>query len=347
MPIDAPPTSRAPADRGFGKVLSSIQGLQERLDDISLDEISRAHMNASALIDRLHDCQRRLDALAKLKEAITRVTLQIAALPDESKNSTGVDGLQDYSQLRALVRVGKLIQMRRSLQDTSASTDRSLFKSQGIASFPSSSADEMGDETTSVGSPPPLQPEHGTEGDVKQEMPSAVEAQSSETRDGDVRAVIALETALTPQEPQSTHNPLFDQRLLNELIDTYGEFTMATASKPSESQTMIPAEIGGLPEVRAERTLLQATPAEPAFVHSTVKKPLALPASRNTSGEATRPQQRPKIKKNRELDRELKNIIRDYGEYDLYSPPKSMDIKMVALAAFVFLSLLIVGLYLW
>jgi hypothetical protein len=51
------------------------------------------------------------------------------------------------------------------------------------------------------------------------------------------------------------------------------------------------------------------------------------------------------LKKQGEIDQQLKNIIKDYGEYDLYSPQKSLNLKMAALAALALLALVLGGLY--
>jgi uncharacterized protein HemX len=45
--------------------------------------------------------------------------------------------------------------------------------------------------------------------------------------------------------------------------------------------------------------------------------------------------------KHGELDRQLKNIIKDYGEYDLYSHQSSTNVKKLALATFAALALML------
>jgi hypothetical protein len=46
-----------------------------------------------------------------------------------------------------------------------------------------------------------------------------------------------------------------------------------------------------------------------------------------------------------EIDRQLKSIIKDYGEYDLYSPRSTINFKLAAVGAFVVLGLVLGGLY--
>ena len=47
----------------------------------------------------------------------------------------------------------------------------------------------------------------------------------------------------------------------------------------------------------------------------------------------------PLVKKNGELDRQLKKIIKDYGENDLYAHKQTINIKKAGILAFVFLGL--------
>jgi hypothetical protein len=51
------------------------------------------------------------------------------------------------------------------------------------------------------------------------------------------------------------------------------------------------------------------------------------------------------LSKHGELDRQLKSIIKDYGEYDLYPPQSSINFKMAALGAFAVLALVLGGFY--
>jgi hypothetical protein len=53
----------------------------------------------------------------------------------------------------------------------------------------------------------------------------------------------------------------------------------------------------------------------------------------------------PKIKKHGELDRQLKNIIKDYGEYDLYPHENSTNLKKAALAVFAVLAFVLAVFY--
>src|SRR5262245_25371547 len=110
----------------------------------------------------------------------------------------------------------------------------------------------------------------------------------------------------------------FDQRLLDDLIKDYGEFTILPTSTPTH-------------EVRKEAKLEPRTPIARANALSTVNPPTQpnLPAQR----------------KDGELDRKLKKLIKDYGEYDLYSRQTPLKLKTGVVAAFLVLTLIFSGFY--
>jgi len=53
----------------------------------------------------------------------------------------------------------------------------------------------------------------------------------------------------------------------------------------------------------------------------------------------------PSPRKDGELDRKLKKLIKDYGEYDLYSRPTPLKLKTGVVAAFLVLTLIFSGFY--
>ncbi|HUC99914.1 MAG TPA: hypothetical protein VMR88_15605, partial [Candidatus Polarisedimenticolaceae bacterium] len=86
----------------------------------------------------------------------------------------------------------------------------------------------------------------------------------------------------------------FDQRLLDDLIKNYGEFF--SSSNP-------PSNVG--PQENVETVESRSKPNFP-------EKPAVETANNNTA--RTSP-----LKREGDIDRELKKIIKDYGEYDIYS----------------------------
>jgi hypothetical protein len=74
---------------------------------------------------------------------------------------------------------------------------------------------------------------------------------------------------------------------------------------------------------------------------------LALPSPAKKSAKPTFHEALTSAKSRGEIDRQLKNIIKDYGEYDLYSHRKSPSIRTVTIAAAAALALLLGAFYLF
>ena len=104
----------------------------------------------------------------------------------------------------------------------------------------------------------------------------------------------------------------FDQRLLDDLIQNYGEFAVS----PNLPATLEPE-----------------------------------PNRQSTAGggrvdpQSIRKSQLPLNKKDADLDRQLKQIIKDYGEYDLYSQQSPINLKKGVLLAFALLAVLFFAFY--
>jgi hypothetical protein len=110
----------------------------------------------------------------------------------------------------------------------------------------------------------------------------------------------------------------FDQRLLDDLIKNYGEFVTSPAT---------------------------STPVEPP---TTPSRPAHAKAAHRVAGmhEPESIEKRvPNVRKNGQLDSELKKIIKDYGEVDLYSRQSSINLKTAGIAAFLLIGALVAGFY--
>ena len=362
MPTDEPPeSSRAPTATGFGKVLSSIQGLQQRLDDFSIDEVSRAEAKAYSLMQSLDDFQSQLAALVKLKEAVASVTAQIDAIPEENFDLISADGLESHPQLRAIVQAGRLVRLHRSLRAAQAIVESSpleLQDGQPDPEFPHGEAMYNTSDASSFLSRPELDfPPAAANDETPIEHARGEDIQPDANRAGASGSVLASPSPLSAvvvtsapgARPLAEKNRVvktdFDQRLLNDLIETYGEFAIA----PNAAKSLVTA-ITTTPKPKVAQApghliSLQPTPAEPAFVKSMASGPLGLPAPGKKFSRPSAASMAPSIKKQGEIDRQLKRIVKDYGEYDLYSPQKSMNLKMIAIVGFVLLGLILGGFY--
>ena len=414
MPNDdtAPESSRPPTASGFGKVLSSIQGLQQRLDDFSVEEVSRAHAKAHDLIRQLGELQARLNALAKLKDALAGTNADIRAMPEDNFDLVGPDSLEKHPQLRAIVQAGKLIRMHRLLSAARASAESVSFDFQtnqlnnepssslispvllpGISPRPekeplvapgdgdiSASASPASAETASERSSSP-----SISLSLTQEPQAAPTYEFADLKldQAPTTAPLRKEDAPPSAKPGRDHvarvqgkkpagKAHFDQRLLKDLIDSYGEFALPkdpssggetseknlpapedALSEPAQvpvdlsTNAAKPIESAGTELMLLEPASVEIASTEPAFVRPMAGGVLTLPAPEQKINRPAFEDALPNVKSRGEIDRQLKSIIKDYGEYDLYShqKSKSTNIKNAAIAAVTVLGLVVGGLY--
>jgi hypothetical protein len=133
-------------------------------------------------------------------------------------------------------------------------------------------------------------------------------------------AIPGIETEETAVQTHSSasEDPDFDQRLLDDLIKDYGEFTILPSStrKADTKREPKPEPMPAAPQINAS-----APPIAPTQPN------LPLP------------------RKDGELDRKLKKLIKDYGEYDLYSRQTPLKLKTGVVIAFLVLTLIFSGFY--
>ena len=110
----------------------------------------------------------------------------------------------------------------------------------------------------------------------------------------------------------------FDQHLLDDLIKNYGEFTILPNSTPH-------AETKRAPKPEPTSAALQINASAPPIAPTQPNLPLP--------------------RKDGDLDRKLKKLIKDYGEYDLYSRQTSLKLKTGVVVAFLLLTLILSGFY--
>jgi hypothetical protein len=407
MPDDAAPENSPSPASGFGKVLGSIHGLQQRLDDFSVEEVSRAHAKATDLIRGLGQLQGHLSALAKLKNALVEASASIGSRPEVDFDVIDPDNLERHPQLRAIVQTGKLIRMHRLLKAAQASAESVSFEFPNpgtkqinmpdVASAPSIIAlphvFHRSEESLPIPSENDVDANNSAADEalvVPQEAVNFANPQSerSQTKSRYDFADLKLEEAsaigqrrhLAPAQADSSgavekkgkepsENTYFDQRLLSDLIDSYGEFAFSTkpAADTAAPQTNpkqdvfrestvapeIDAKPGPAPSLNldpAELAQQEAapagiTPAEPAFVEPIAGGLLALPAAEEEISTPVFEQSLPNAKARGEIDRQLKNIIKDYGAVDLYSHRQSLNTRTTAIAAAAVLALLLGGIY--
>ena len=379
MPSDTPPeATQSSAATGFGRVLNSIQGLQQRLDDFSVEEVSRAHAKARNLIRELDELQARLSALAKLKDSVISANAQIAAIPKENFDLVGPDSLDNHPQLRAIVQAGKLIRMNRMLRAVQASVESPYVDppiseaGEGTLANPpvkvgsvTSSSSNQATETLakSAGDNDEILSNADQRFAVSQKVSVPNESKATPIYDF---AELKLEETRLPVyredsvqvKPGHTHGPSrksrkpkgkpqIDQQLLSKVIETYGEFSIPKQlTAPTAATITDPAGVVEVPQISTDLVPVDATRPEPAFLLPAVQEELlGLPAPQKEREEPVFDGPSPTLKSQGEIDRQLKSIIKDYGEYDLYSHQKSINVKAAIIAAAVVLILVIGAIY--
>ena len=399
---------------GFAKVLNSIQGLQQRLDGFSLEEASQAEANVETVIQQLLNVQAKLNRIPELKHFVASANWMIGEIPEQNFEQVDLDGLENHPQLHAIIQASKLIRVHKLMQAARSGAD-ALVLHHEIATFPI-----PGPETSSfaAGSYTLAPPQSSTDNPKQAELhviPPMVEeppaknpheggwvfsadAELDQTEPQFVEHTVSVindrEDNLTSQAISKRSKPTgdemslvvretgFDERLLSDLIQAYGEFSPVLKSSPAT----IPPKAGEIesgdpivPSSAMRHNTAQETSNDLELMPQVSSKP-ALPAPEEQAANSQtlisttqqaqntktisadfrstgltlvhtdlprlpQPQvvraqpenektQLPNAKKHGELDRQLKSIIKDYGEYDLYSDQTSTNLKRAALAAF-------------
>jgi hypothetical protein len=389
MPSDAPPdSSHPPTATGFAKVLHSIQGLQQRLDDFSVEEVSRAHAKTHTLIRDINHLQVQLDALSKLKDAVINVNAGIAAIPEDNFDLVGPDSLEKHPQLRAIVQAGKLIRMHRVLKAVQASAEPSFHHRASIPSsntppIPAEAASDVSPTLEQISGASPAQTPLATSADAKHEIaseadqppatlensPVAHDSKATPTYDfadlkleetqkpGTRRTDDSSQTAARHQDAPSRTSkkakgkPQINERLLSDLIETYGEFAISTKPPAHRAEVieMPPPVVEQVASTSTDLVLFEAKPAETAVVKPIASgEPPGRPAPEQERQEPAFDWPSPTIKSHGEIDRQLKSLIKDYGAVDLYSRgKKTLDVKTAIIAAVAGLAVLMGGFYLF
>jgi hypothetical protein len=362
---ETPPAATPSAAGGFGKVLNSIQGLQQRLDDFSVEDVNRAQSKAENLIRELSLLQLKLHGLAITEQVLTNARRTILSIPDNNFDLVGFDSLKKYPTLHLFVKASTLVELVRVRAQSFAN-----YIDEFNAARKSAEAMTVNSEPPGSKTPPSRLPQL--------EASAAVEAGSGENASAEIPRVPLDELpaqTLGPEQPgQSSKsaslpdqsnsgsdkkrtisaNSGFNQRLLDDLIDTYGDFASSRnlsasfkATKPVLAKTSAYEPLTA-PSMKLEDVTLPAVLPEAVRVNKPVPTkraqdeiifPPALEHPQPTAKTVTT------STKQDEIDRQLKSIIKDYGEYDLYQRHSSLSPKLVGMLTLAFLLLVLGGLY--
>jgi hypothetical protein len=363
-----PLMQRPPTLRSFEKVVHSIDGLRERLQELALEQLSEADRKLQTMSLRLGELQRTLGVLSEIKQRMHRLQEIVQHAQTETPELSWVDKAMpapSLLQVRNLLKFRRVIKLVKAAKDVSVLLDSADGKAllqrndtiseaskpehQLAATFPATdhTSVEPAANRAIVGTSPETKPQEvqspvPPESDLGQTDPSdepvyifppeerASSFQLSEIRGESIDATttehsalgdaVIVESSTTSRHADSEgrEEVNFDRQLLDDLIRNYGEFNVLP-NLPSNSQA--------LKEDKHEAGI-SITRAEPPTK-------LSLAVYRNL----------PTQRKDGELDRTLKKLIKDYGEYDLYSKQSPVNLKTGVAAAFLVLTLVLSGFY--
>jgi hypothetical protein len=368
----ASPKATSPGAGAVGKVVNSIQGLQQRLNDYTLEEIANAENTSRTLLLGLSSLQSRVGSLARIKRALTaaREAVDQAGLEDFKPSTLEISDkplhLHEILQASNLIKfpilkkISHHVSMHtvQSVSDNSqispVANDQPKFTENAIKARPAADRQETSDclegppfifDAEQIGTASPIpsadfswdeQP-GGTPGkNITDELNYNQEIQTNAVKpkaevikpaDFDMSAPESDPVMPRTEEPNASLSTAlvptggdFDQRLLDDLIKSYGEF-FSSADSRSKIEPQAKIETA---DVASAKIFLEAPAAEGAKDNTARTLPL---------------------KKEGDIDRQLKKIIKDYGEYDIYSRPSPINIKSAVIGAFLLLGAVFSGFY--
>jgi hypothetical protein len=364
------PRVSSPSGGTVGKVVNSIQGLQQRLNDYSLEEVAAAENRSRTLLLGLLNLQSRVESLVAIKRSMTVVYDTLEKTTSEDIKLSAIDTSGKPIRLHDIIQASNLIKFP-GLKRTSHQSAESTIPSAPNADHIIPNANDTPKSTRDV-----IKPRSAADRREATESPKepafvfdATEIAASgipstdfswdkdSTPDknivDDIQYEPEIQKTAVRAAPDKINQPLadtsapefvhempvaeesnapistalvptggdFDQRLLDDLIKNYGEFFSSSDS---------PSKVVSQPNTETAKVGSKTIFSEKEAVES---------AKNNTA--RTLP-----LKKEGDIDRELKKIIKDYGEYDIYSRQNRINLKFAAIGAFLLLVALSSGFYL-
>ena len=364
------PSTKTPNGAAVGKVVNSIQGLQQRLNDYTLEEVADAENRSRTLLAGLLNLQARIGSLVAIKQSMTVAYEAIEKTSFEDPKLSTIETSGKPIHLHDIIQASNLIKFpglkepfHPSASDTvpnplggsqtlPAAYDTLKPRKDVIGARPAADRRQMTDsldepvfvfDATEIeaGRIPSADFSWDKESDrtfdeniidgiqYDQEIQTiAVQSTPEKAKQphSDISAAKLVEEMPLPREPNGRLSTAlvptggdFDQRLLDDLIKNYGEFFSSSKSlSKTDAQKADETHVGS-------KNILLETPADESAKND---KARALP-----------------LKKEGDIDRELKKIIKDYGEYDIYSSQNPINLKFAAIGAFLLLTAVLSGFY--
>jgi hypothetical protein len=325
----------------WAKVVGSIEGLRHKLEDLTISNIDDTQETLRILSRRLSELQKSLERLAAIKEQWIKVEAAKNEVQSNTLSIAELESIQKPPKLHTLGQLRNLILLPR-LSRSLAALDGSSEKRNSEISSRAQRQKQAVESSLVMAS---AAHEHRQENDAASSRSTSVavndEAEKSSVQpeengpmgesfrplaqqDTVVTDTRTIEKNIEPSpfsvpQSQTSSEFEFDQRLLNDLIKDYGEFVIPSSPAMAEEPTIAPQRASSSQPI---------TPAEfPLIENVTIQRNL------------------PNTRQEGDLDRKLKKLMKDYGEYDLYSDHSSRKYRTAAVAAFAILALVLAGIY--
>jgi hypothetical protein len=363
-------STHSPSGTAVGRVVNSIQGLQQRLNDYTLEEVADAENRSRTLLVGLLDLQARIGSLVAIKQSMTVAYAAIEKTSSEDPELSTIETSAKPIHLHDIIQASNLIkfpELKKPFHPNASHTVPSPLVSSQILSAASDTLEPRDDVIGARAAADRRETTHSLDEPVFVFDATEIEAgripsadfswdnDSDRTFDentiGGIQYAQEIQTIAvqsTPEKAKQPHSDIsaaklvdetplpgepngrsstalvptggdFDQRLLDDLIKNYGEFFSSSESL-SKTETQQAGETHG-----GSKNIVLETPAVESAKNDTAR---ALP-----------------LKKEGDIDRELKKIIKDYGEYDIYSRQNPINLKFAAIGAFLLLIAVFSGFY--
>jgi hypothetical protein len=374
------PFAQLPPKAGsFDKVVDSIDGLRDRVQGFTLEQVSEADQRLQTMALGLRELQRRLGMLCEMKDRISRLQepiLQAEAdmsdMLEESRLAIDAAPIPAaaVAQVESLLKFRQVIKLLKAAQNVSITLSPRDQEIQAPVIFEPFEIVTTPPKTSVIREPltePPL-----TESPRNEE--AAVALTEAQDKSEEIYTSPRLEKQLEEAQffsnqaadstqPAEAVGSILIEDLHLESIDAT-EYPQLNRTFPAEeipatsNQTQTEASeeeadfdrhlLDDLIRNYGEFSIMPGSPTTGATVHQESKNETPISKSRTDSSTAVVPSSQPTFslqRKDGELDRKLKKLIKDYGEYDLYSRQTPLKLKTGVIAAFLVLSLVFSGFY--
>jgi hypothetical protein len=365
---------RPPTMHSLEKVVHSIDGLRERMQGFSVEQLSEIESRLHAMSLRLGGLQRTVNALSDVKRRMNRIEEILKQAQPVTLGESTLVTIDSMAPVHALAHLGNLVKFRQIIKLVKAAKSISLLLDSGSGD----TRTPVLESTDAVAEPPNLdQGIAGTTMEVPLLEPaqnSAIVSTASEAAENSepAQSFVASHIQGMPTEPGSDEPgdiiPADETALPSQWNEINGEFIDARTEDPAPSDAVLvesstsrrQAHTTGVEEFNFDQQLLDdlirnygefnVLPSLPAKAQPAKEDkheaPISLP--RPESLTKLNPASHRNLaapRKDGELDRKLKKLIKDYGEYDLYSRHSPVNLKTGIVAAFLVLALVFSGFY--